>query len=119
MLLLAVLVLLVPSFPQIERPLSRQDFSKLISKTLGLKLPSNVMDVLMCVFGDEQGRLDGTEFVQVMKRRNKVPGYKVSYCCCCCCLWFWGARGYRPFEFFMQLHARHRIGVLADMLGPA
>eukprot|EP00882_Tetradesmus_deserticola_P020479 GHRQ01022126.1.p1 GENE.GHRQ01022126.1~~GHRQ01022126.1.p1 ORF type:complete len:497 (+),score=187.27 GHRQ01022126.1:565-2055(+) len=61
---------------QIERPLSREDFAKLISKTLRLKLPSNVMDVLMFVFGDEQDRLDGTEFVQVMKRRNKVPGYK-------------------------------------------
>jgi hypothetical protein len=34
----------------------------------------------MFVFGDEQGRLDGTEFVQVMKRRNKVPGYKVRCC---------------------------------------
>ncbi|WIA10401.1 hypothetical protein OEZ85_010593 [Tetradesmus obliquus] len=61
---------------QIERPLSREDFAKLISKTLRLKLPATVMDVLMHVFGDEQGRLDGTEFVQVMKRRNKVPGYK-------------------------------------------
>ncbi|KAF6258901.1 hypothetical protein COO60DRAFT_1066567 [Scenedesmus sp. NREL 46B-D3] len=61
---------------KIERPLSRQDFAKLIHKTLGLKLPATVMDVLMFVFGDEQGRLDGTEFVQVMKRRNKVPGYK-------------------------------------------
>jgi hypothetical protein len=38
----------------------------------------------MAVFGDEQGLLDGTEFVQVMKRRNKVPGYKVGCCCCCC-----------------------------------
>jgi Ca2+-binding EF-hand superfamily protein len=63
---------------QIERPLSRQDFAKLIHKTLGLKLPTGVMDVLMAVFGDEQGCLDGSEFVQVMKRRNKVPGYKVS-----------------------------------------
>jgi Ca2+-binding EF-hand superfamily protein len=73
------------SYAQIERPLSRQDFAKLILKTLGLKLPAGVMDVLMVVFGDEQGRLDGTEFVQVMKRRNKVPGYKVRRCCCCCC----------------------------------
>lgn len=66
---------------QIERPLNKDDFSKLLDKTLRVQLAPAVLDILFGVFGDSQGLLDGPTLVQVMKRRNRVPGYRVSVEC--------------------------------------
>lgn len=63
---------------QIQRPLPREEFAKLMYKSIGLKLPDTVLDILMHMFGDGQGSVDGPGLVAVMKHRNKVPGYKVS-----------------------------------------
>lgn len=62
---------------QIERPLAKDDFSKLLQKTLGVRLAPAVLDIVFAVFGDSEGLLDGPAFVQVMKSRNRVPGYRV------------------------------------------
>lgn len=67
---------------QIERPLSKPDFNKLLMKTLKVQLAPAVLDILFAVFGTDQGLLDGPGFVSVMKARNRVPGYKVGACCC-------------------------------------
>lgn len=64
---------------QIQRPLAKADFAKLVQKTLGLKLAPAVQDIVFAVFGDSDGMLDGPAFVQVMKSRNRV-GYRVSGC---------------------------------------
>lgn len=56
----------------------KPDFSKLLQKSLGVVLSPVVLDILFSVFGDEFGQLDGAALVQVMKARNKVPGYRVS-----------------------------------------
>lgn len=61
---------------QINRPMSSADFSKLLSSTIGIKLSAPVLGVLFHVFGDKSGNLDGPGFVEVFKRRNRVPGYK-------------------------------------------
>jgi hypothetical protein len=61
---------------QIERPLSKPDFNKLLLKTLKVQLAPAVLDIIFAVFGNEQGLLDGPGFVSVMKARNRVPGYK-------------------------------------------
>lgn len=65
---------------QIQRPLAKADFAKLVQKTLGLKLAPAVQDIVFAVFGDSDGMLDGPAFVQVMKSRNRV-GYRVSTGC--------------------------------------
>lgn len=62
---------------QIERPLNKDDFTKLVQKTLQIKLAPSVVDIIFAVFGNDQGLLDGPGFVAVMKSRNRVPGYKV------------------------------------------
>lgn len=62
---------------QIERPLSKFEFSKLLYKNLKVQLAPSVLDILFAVFGDDQGLLDGPAFVAVMKSRNRVPGYRV------------------------------------------
>jgi hypothetical protein len=62
---------------QIERPLSKIEFSKLLYKNLKVQLAPSVLDILFAVFGDDQGLLDGPAFVAVMKSRNRVPGYRV------------------------------------------
>ena len=62
---------------QIERPLNKADFSKLLGKTLGVQLAPAVLDTVFAVFGDAQGLLDGPAFVAIMKSRNRVPGYRV------------------------------------------
>lgn len=66
---------------QIERPLSKSDFNKLLMKTLKVQLAPAVLDIIFEVFGTDQGLLDGPGFVSVMKARNRVPGYKVRACC--------------------------------------
>lgn len=63
---------------QIERPLQKDDFSKLVFKTLGVQLAPAVVDIVYAVFGDANGRLDGPTFAAIMKSRNRVPGYRVS-----------------------------------------
>jgi hypothetical protein len=63
---------------QIERPLNQDDFAKLLQQTLGVKLAPTVLSIMFAVFGDSSGFLDGPAFVQIMKNRNKVPGYRVS-----------------------------------------
>lgn len=70
-----------PRRPQIQRPLAKPDFQKLIQKSLGVTLAPAVLDILFWVFGDDAGLLDGPSFVAVMKSRNKVPGYRVSARC--------------------------------------
>eukprot|EP00879_Flechtneria_rotunda_P026263 GHRR01027994.1.p1 GENE.GHRR01027994.1~~GHRR01027994.1.p1 ORF type:complete len:463 (+),score=161.35 GHRR01027994.1:639-2027(+) len=61
---------------KVERPLPKQDFAKLLFKTMGAKLSPAVLDIVYYVFGDGDGMLDGPCFVDVMKRRNRVPGYR-------------------------------------------
>lgn len=65
---------------QIQRPLSKPDFSKLLAKSTGVQLSQPVLDILFAVFGDAHGLLDGPTLVAVMKARNRVPGYRVSGC---------------------------------------
>lgn len=62
---------------QIQRPLSKPDFAKLLQKSLGVSLSQPVLDIVFAVFGDASGLLDGAALVQVMKARNRVPGYRV------------------------------------------
>jgi hypothetical protein len=85
---------------QIERPLQKEDFAKLVFKTLGVQLAPAVVDIVYAVFGDAQGRLDGPAFVAIMKSRNRVPGYRVSVSCStlqrtgateCCCQCLFGS----------------------------
>ncbi|KAF8069396.1 hypothetical protein HT031_001511 [Scenedesmus sp. PABB004] len=62
---------------QIERPLPRAEFAKLLSKALGgLRLAPSVVEIIYALFGDEAGSLDGPALVSALKRRNYVPGYK-------------------------------------------
>lgn len=49
----------------------------MLQKTLNLRLSPAVLDIVFYMFGDSAGQLDGPAFVDVMKRRNRVPGYKV------------------------------------------
>lgn len=62
---------------QIQRPVPREEFVKWLKKTLNVKLSPAVLDVMFYMFADGDGCLDGPGFVDVMKRRNRVPGYKV------------------------------------------
>eukprot|EP00775_Hariotina_reticulata_P011679 gene11679-11822_t len=61
---------------QVERPLTKLDFSKLILKTMGVKLSSTVLDIVFYMFNAPAETLDGPALVDTMKRRNRVPGYK-------------------------------------------
>ncbi len=51
--------------PQINRPVSRSDFVKLLKKLLNLSLAPHVVDLIFAVFPDGAGNLDTTTFLQV------------------------------------------------------
>lgn len=65
---------------QIQRPVPRTEFIKIVRKSLNMKISPTVLDIIFYVFADSEGNLDGPGFVNVMKRRNTVPGYKVRCC---------------------------------------
>eukprot|EP00878_Enallax_costatus_P024166 GHUV01025765.1.p1 GENE.GHUV01025765.1~~GHUV01025765.1.p1 ORF type:complete len:470 (+),score=125.94 GHUV01025765.1:256-1665(+) len=67
---------------QIQRPVPRMEFVKIVKKSLNMKISPTVLDIIYYCFGDDEGNLDGPAFVDVMKRRNRVPGYKVTKVSC-------------------------------------
>eukprot|EP00878_Enallax_costatus_P030405 GHUV01033099.1.p1 GENE.GHUV01033099.1~~GHUV01033099.1.p1 ORF type:complete len:126 (+),score=14.65 GHUV01033099.1:253-630(+) len=64
---------------QIQRPVPRMEFVKIVKKSLNMKISPTVLDIIYYCFGDDEGNLDGPAFVDVMKRRNRVPGYKKNH----------------------------------------
>ncbi len=62
---------------EVGRPVTRQEFVRLLKKTIDVTLAPAVVDVIMHVFSDAHGNLDGLAFVDVMKRRQRMPGQRI------------------------------------------
>jgi hypothetical protein len=62
---------------QVGRPVTRADFNKILHKVAGIKLSPLAVDLLFALFGDANGELDSVALVEVMQRRDKLPGKRV------------------------------------------
>jgi hypothetical protein len=58
---------------------TRADFNKILDKVAGIKLSPLVTDLLFAVFGDANGELDSAALVEVLQRRDKLPGKRVRH----------------------------------------
>ncbi|EFJ50876.1 hypothetical protein VOLCADRAFT_103668 [Volvox carteri f. nagariensis] len=67
---LHTLVVALDFYRQLGRPLLKDDFTKLLTKLMGVSLSSRVMEIIFAVFDDGQGGLDVQAFLETMQRRE-------------------------------------------------
>ncbi|KXZ48149.1 hypothetical protein GPECTOR_30g245 [Gonium pectorale] len=65
-------------FHQVDRPVCKAEFTKLLKKLMDITLAPHVVDIIFDIFADERGALDTTAFLEVMQRREIMWARRVS-----------------------------------------
>jgi hypothetical protein len=64
--------------PQMNTPITRDEFQKLLAKLMNLQLSSQALDILFHLYSNKNGTLDAAVFLDVFSRRHAIRGKRVS-----------------------------------------